>query len=216
MSLNPITKTAGDVATYVKRQFGDESGVQITDTDIWRWINSAQLEIIAKNAVIKALAKTDVVAGQADYDLSTLSIHQIESIHWNERMLVNVPFSEVERYLNSDTDDASGSPTVWWEWAGVITLYPKPQEDLTEGLRVYYSKMPLNVAIATDPLSVADKYFEAICSWVLSKAYELDEEFDQAANQRTFFSDRLAEQNGEEREAAHMTYPVIGDSGGDW
>ena len=42
MTYLPTTKTALDVANYVKRQFGDESGTQMTDADIWRWIDSAQ------------------------------------------------------------------------------------------------------------------------------------------------------------------------------
>ena len=41
------TKTVSDIATDVKRTFGDEAGVQVNDTDIARWINSAQIEIVS-------------------------------------------------------------------------------------------------------------------------------------------------------------------------
>ncbi len=208
MSLNPITKTAGDIATYVKRQFGDESGVQITDADIFRWINAAQLEIVSRVAPIKAKATNDIVAGQSDYSLATLNIHQIESIHYNKLRLTNMPFAEAERLIISP-EQTSDTPSIWYEWAGVVTLWPTPSSSIVGGLTIYYTGTAVTVTVSTDPLSLPDKYFEAIVAWILSKAFELDEEFDASNNQRTFFNDRLSEQNGEESESAHMTYPTI-------
>jgi hypothetical protein len=69
--------------------------------------------------------------------------------------------------------------------------------------------MPTPIANGTTPLSLPDKYFEAIVSWIMAKAYELDEEFDQASNQRQFFDATVNDQNFEERTQQNMTYPVI-------
>ena len=44
-----MTLNIQDVANRVKRTFGDESGVQVTDDDIIRWVNDAQLEISRQN-----------------------------------------------------------------------------------------------------------------------------------------------------------------------
>lgn len=209
MSLNPITKTAADIATYVKRQFGDESGVQITDQDIYRWINAAQLQIVAKIAPIKGKAVTNIVSGQRIYPLTSLPIHQIESIHFDGNFLTPKSFAQAERDIIEWGDPETGGPGFWYEWAGEIYLWPIPNQNITDGLEIFYTKMPTAVVTGTDPLSIPDKFFEAIAAWVLMKAYELDEEFDQANNQRQFFTSQVDEQNGEESTSANSTYPVI-------
>lgn len=208
MTLNQITYTALDVSKYVKRQFGDESGVQITDDDIWRWIDSAQLEIVSQIAPLQARGTTNIVAGQTSYDLAGLNIFAIESLHYDGRRLENISFQEAERKI-IDKESSDGIPAFWYEYAGEISFWPVPDQDITGGLVVYYAKNPTRVTTGSDFLSVPDKFFEAVVSWVLSKAYELDEEFDQASNQRTFFQNKILEQHGEEEQAAHATYPTI-------
>lgn len=211
MTLNPVTYTAADVSTYVKRQFGDESGVQVTDQDIWRWIDSAQVRIVADNQPLKAKATTDVIEGQKDYDLSSLSIHQIESLHYGGEYIEGTSFQEAERKVisGSDTFARTGKPVLWYEWAGQITFWPVPDVTIVNGIEVYYTKMPSKITAATTPLSVPDKFYEAICAWVLSKAYEMDEEFSQAQTQRDIFTSTLAGQMGEELTSENSTYPTI-------
>lgn len=210
MSLNPITKTANDVASYVKRQFGDESGTQMTDSDIWRWINSAQLEIIAQNQAIKAFATTAVVNGLESYDLSSLSAHQIESIHYNGYKLPGKTFSEAENYITTDVAfNETGTPEFWYLWGNLLYLWPVPNLDIVDGLKIYYTKMPTTVIDGTTALSLPDKYFEDICLWVMHKAYEMDEEFQQSNETLQRFTDRINGQSDEEYAAKHSTYQTI-------
>ncbi len=61
-----------DVITRVRRTFGDEAAVQVTDDDIIRWINDAQIEVIKHNE--GALQKSDLldlVANQSTYTMPT-------------------------------------------------------------------------------------------------------------------------------------------------
>lgn len=211
MSLNPITYTAGDIATYVKRQFGDESGVQITDADIWRWLDAAQIRIVAENQPLKSKAATDVVANQKSYNLAALSIHQIESIHYDGERLPGMSFAEAERKIITDNQsfNLTGDPFFWWEWAGEITFWPVPIRDIPNGIEVYFTKMPVKITSSTDSLSVPDKYFDALVAWIMSKAYELDEEFSQASEQKNFFLQTIGVQAGEEQESENSTYNTI-------
>lgn len=206
--ITPITKTAGDVASYVKRQFGDESGTQMTDTDIYRWINSAQLEIIAQIQAVKAESTTDVVSGQDRYDLTALSIHQIESLWYDGKRLASKTFSEAERII-ADSGLTTGTPQFWYQWASVVTLWPTPESSITDGLRIYYTKMPTSVDSPSDLLSLPDKHFESIVLWVMHKAFEMDEEFQQSAEVLERFGGRLMDQNEEEYFAKHATYQTI-------
>lgn len=211
MSLGTITKTAGDIATYVKRQFGDESGVQITDADIFRWINSGQLEACTSNKILKGKAITDLVAGQADYTLPTPAILYIESLHVNGSRLPHKSLPQTERDVTevSSPIETAAIPSFWYEWGNTVTLWPTPNTTYTDGLTIYYSKLPTDVSASGDLLSLPDQYFEALISWVLSKAYELDEDYQAAQNQRAYF-DRFLDRDGEEvKTAQQMTYPVI-------
>lgn len=207
MTLGVITKTVLDVATYVKRQFGDESGIQITDSDIFRWVNAGQLYIVQKNKLIKAKATANIVAGQKDYTLPSQNILQVESLHYNGKYLPNLPLAEFQTH-GVDINEA-GEPTLWYEWAGTISFWRVPEESITDGLTIFYSKLPTSVSTTSDLLSVPDQYFEAIVAWVLAKAYELDEDYEASNNQRALFSQFLDESNEQERTAQHMTYPVI-------
>lgn len=211
MGLNPTTYTVSDITTYVKRQFGDESGVQITDMDIFRWIDAAQIKIVTETQPLKARAQTNAVAGQKDYDLNDLKIHQIESLHYDGERIEPMSFVEAERKIIADNQSPrrTGKPVLWYEWAGIISLWPIPDSGITNGITVYYTKMPNKIVSTTDLLSVPDKYFEALVSWCMSKAYELDEEFGQATEARNYFLQTIGASSGEEMESANMTYPTI-------
>src|SRR5512138_1815684 len=62
----------GDIITRVRRTFGDEAAVQVTDDDVIRWINDAQIEVVKHNE--GALQKSDLidlVANQSTYTMPT-------------------------------------------------------------------------------------------------------------------------------------------------
>lgn len=210
MTLNPATKLAADVATFVKRQFGDESGTQITDADIWRWIDSAQLEITSQIQPIKAKSITNVVAAQKDYDLTGLNVHQVESLHFDGQILPGMAFSEIEHVVQaSGTFVDAGDPKYWYMWGNILSLWPVPATSITSGLEIYYTKMPTPITDGTSALSLPDKHFESILLWCMHKAHELDEEFGQSGEALSRFQARILDQNNEEYLAAHMTYQTI-------
>lgn len=214
MTLTPTTRTGLQVANYIKRQFGDEAGVQLTDADILGWINSGQLEICERNKVIKALSTTDVVADQADYTLTGLNVMQIESIHYNGGVLPGQEFAQAQKTINDATSGTGVTnvftdPVLWYLWANTITLWPTPAALITDGLKIYYTKMPVDLTDLTETLSIPDKYYNMLCYWVMSKAYELDEAFAEADAQLQYFERGLDSRNEEERTAQQVTYPTI-------
>src|SRR6266550_1929185 len=64
-----VSRIAADIKSAVVRQFGDESSVQITDADIFRWVNQGQLEICRKHRLLKGLKLSNLIAGQKDYTI---------------------------------------------------------------------------------------------------------------------------------------------------
>lgn len=210
MSYAPPTRTVADVATVVKRMFGDESGVQMTDTDIIRWVNEAQSEINSKNKVLKKRASLAATAGQGSYILpSNYRIRQIEGVHFNGSPLKPLTFAQAEQEIMMVDPklDQIGVPDNWFEWAGEITLWPKPET--TDMITVYFTEEPAQLTQTSDTLSLPDKYFNAIRDYVLSQAYEMDESMDVALRKQEQFGNSVLEMSEEERTAQNMTFQSI-------
>lgn len=210
MTLNITSKTVQDVASTVKRQFGDESGVQVTDSDIYRWVNDGQKEIVTKNKVIKGKATIVAVPGQSDYTLPEANIAAIESIHWAGIPIVGVAYPEVEKYILGHPtlfEGGTGTPAMWYEWAGTVTFWPTPAA--ADQITLLYTRMPDHVSSLTDLLSVPDKYFNMLLKFVLAQAYEMDEDWEASNFKTQQFTDDLNTTADDERSTQNMTYPVI-------
>lgn len=210
MSLRPSTKTFNDLLQDIKRSFGDEAGVQLDNTDVQRWANSAQMEIVNSNKAIKAKSTLPTVIGTSTYTFPSIKIQQIESLHYDNVRLENLAFAEAERYIISQdpNQEESGTPVIWYEWDGELTVWPKP--DAVKNLTLYYTAYPEALTGGTSELlSVPDKFYNAVVDFCLMKAYEMDEDMQasQMAEQR--FRAALENQMEDERQAQHMTYPVI-------
>jgi hypothetical protein len=211
MALHTASKTVQNVATDVRRTFGDEASVQVTDADIIRWTNSAQQEINLANKVLRAAATADVTGGDSTYTLDPLKIVSIVSIHYNGAKLEARTFQDAEEYImkNDPQKLVSSDPVLWYEWAGIINLYPVPQADAPQSLIIYYIAEPPTLASLSDPLVVPDTYYENVLQFVLSKAYELDEDSPQASYKLGQFSSRLTELADQEDANQLATYPRI-------
>ena len=210
MTIGPTTKTVQNVIDHVKRQFGDESGVQVTDADIIRWINTGQVEILNKNPILKARAATSTVSGQYEYTLPT-DILRIQSIMYNGSPIRYMSFQEAQEYVvnNDPLRTKSGSPTVWFEWAGALNLFPTPDVSSDDALVIYYVKVPTAVTTGTDLLSVPDTYYNAMLHYVMEQAYEQDDDWTASGNKSSQFESSVLTLANEENYSNMNTYPTI-------
>lgn len=209
MSYSPPTRLVSEVMTAVKRQFGDESGVQLEDSDIIRWINDAQDVIVAKTKVLKAKSSIAATANQASYTFPSENIYQIESIHYNGMRIPNMSFPEAEEYIFASDPlvEATGNPALWYEWAGTFTFWPMPDD--TKSIDLYYTKRPTKVTASTDLLSLPDRYYQDVVRYVLQQAYEMDEDLGNAQAKGAQFEQSINEFSEENRTAQNMTYSTI-------
>lgn len=210
MALAPITKKAQDVYNYVSRIFGDEAAVQVTSADVLTWINMGQREIILQNPAIKATASIDLLANVTAYDPAALDILQIQSIWVNGMPIEHKTFQEAEQYIISqDTkNQARGTPVLWYDWAGSIYVYPAPDNNYVAGLTVFYLKNPAQITALSDTLTVPDQFFNALCQYVMSQAYELDEDSQNSQFKLGQFQQGLDRQ-ADEQESQRAYYPTV-------
>jgi hypothetical protein len=208
MAYSPSTRIVQDVIRNVQRSFGDESGVQLQNADIFMWVNDACDEIVKRNRINKAKSSSSSISGQADYSFSTLSIMQVEAIHFGGQRIPNMSFAEAEeQVIGRDSVPMQGTPVCWYEWAGTFSFYPVP--DSVAVIDIYYTAQPTRVVATTDLLPLPDKYYTDIVNYVLLKAYEMDEDPQMSQLKGQQFDASLAAMGEEEREAQNMTYPTI-------
>lgn len=211
MSYNDPTKTLADVGAMVKRMFGDESGVQLIDSDILTWTNQAQQEIASSTKVLKAKATTAITAGTSTYALSGLTptILQVESLLVDGRRIGNMSVAQAEESISQSDPlaEETGFPAFWYEWAGEITFWPVPAQDATMTIR--YTANPSTLVNQTDLLSIPDDYFTDVVNFVLKQAYEMDENETMMSLKGREFESSMQELTDEERTAQNMTYETI-------
>lgn len=195
LGYTPSTKTVQDVWATVSRTFGDESGVQLAQADVIRWTNDAQDSVVNKNRILKARAFSWSIVGQAEYQYPSENIEQVESLWYDGQVLKGLSFTQAEQALVGIDRDTPGYPEWWTEWGGAFMLYPVPND--ARQIVLFYTERPAPVATMSDPLSVPDKYFQAVVQYALQQAYEMDEDWaaSQAKGQQF---DRLTDALGEE------------------
>jgi hypothetical protein len=211
MPIRPSTRPVSDILTAVKRQFGDEAAIQITDDDIIRWVNNAQLEILSTNKLYKAKANTDLVAGTYEYLFPDVPILDVQAIWVNNLKIEYRSFQDWEEYVNKEDPYkiAQGEPKIWTEWAGSFIFWPTPNTSSTGGIAIYYTKGPAIINTVSDELSVPDLYYNRVVEYCLAQAYELDEDYQASGMKLDQFTQGVALLANDENNTYVDVYPRV-------
>ena len=179
----------GDVKTRVKRQFGDESGVQITDEDITRWANDCIQYIVTENeGLLEKIDVVDLVAGQQDYTPPT-DLLTLKAVHIKPREdalsythIQGYDLQKFDAYVDGwdGTFYGPGTPYVYTIYAELLKIFPIPDSSAIGGLKFFYNRKPVLLAETDDSieLDLPPNYHNAVVSYCLQQAYELDENMD--------------------------------------
>jgi hypothetical protein len=213
MPVERISKTANDVITAVKRQFGDSSGTQVNNAHIFAWTNDAMREIIKENPELrKDMVQVNTTAGTATYPLLTHvpDMMVVHSIMYKGTVLRNMSFVEAQEYIirGQASEQLQAEPIIWYEYAGTITLWPVPSTSQALGLTIFYSSSPDEVDAAGDPLGVPDAYFNAVVSYCMWKAYEMDDSFSQGEVMMRQFYESITRLSNRQQ-AKDDRYPTV-------
>jgi hypothetical protein len=184
MPAEEFSYTGDDVAFRVRSSFGDFSGAQLNDAAILSWINDGQREIVNSNTLLRATKYSNIVAGQQDYTFPEDKVLAIEAVYIEGYPIDNVsPQAAREYILKLDPTKilTADRPEIWYERAGVITFYPVPQKNITNGLKLEYVKMPSNLTALNNALSIPDRYFNELVNYTISQALEADENYEAAS-----------------------------------
>lgn len=215
----PTTFQGLALASDLRRLFGDQDSVQLQDADIVNWINAGYRDITAQNPILQMTVTHDVTAGTSAVSYPADRVQYIQAIYFNNIPLIALSYAEAQEYIakNARLSDTASAPTIWWEWAQTIQLYPIPNATTTNGaLKMDYLAIPVPMNTLYDNLSLPDRYYNTLLEYVLMKANTMDENWlgidaHQQAYQQGVM--QLAEQ---ENKPGNSTYKTVTVLDADW
>lgn len=212
-----MSLTVADIKTRVKRRFGDEAGVQLTDTDIVQFINDSQLEVVKRNeSLLEKTATANATSGVQEYTLP-VDLLIFKFLMWKGsgdtayRKLKGLSTAEFNEYIDGWDGDNSNQavPCVFTMHAGKFLVYPIPQDTIANAFKIYYNRTPVDVALDTDVPDLPILYHTVLVDMVLKLAYEMDEDWEAATNKSSETSKDMDYLRGREDWKQQETYPFI-------
>ena len=206
-----------EILTRVKRQFGDESGVQVTDEDIIRWINEGQRQIVMQNeGLLETTATANAVVNQQEYVIpATALILRSVSYQSPDDMsyykLEGLSMPQLDAYIDGWDGDAfsTGTPLVYTIFGGNILLFPIPDRSATNAIKIYFNRTPVDVVTGADIPDLPLLYHDSLVKSCLQMAYELDENWDGAKEKAIQLDADVALLRGRDAWKKQDTYPIM-------
>ncbi len=207
----------GDLKTQVKRIFGDESEVQLTNADIVRWANNAQVHFVMNNeGILEVPSFASALAGIQEYTLPT-DLLVLDSVSFKASgqssffTLTGRSLKEFDEYLNGwdGSQYGTGTPVYFHKYANKLRLFPIPDIDGTNNIKIYYRKRPVALVNDTDIPEVPEEYHNAIVSYILEQAYFMDEDYEASQLASNKVTSDLNTNSERENWRHQKYYPVI-------
>lgn len=207
------------IALRVKRQFGDESGVQVTDTDVMMWLNDAIREAVIQNNSINIKRKTvAALAGQVLCKLpdpeNLVGVRSIQyrgdsnSPYISLEYLPPTAFDQLFPDWNSGT--STGSPCFYTSAStSQFKVFPAPAVNDGLGFSVEYNSFFCEVEDLTVAMDISARYYQYLVEYCLMKAYEMDENWEAADRKASFIQSTLNVLSSDDGNQHQATYPVI-------
>lgn len=207
-----------EILTEVKRLFGDESGVQITDTDIIRWVNRAQREIVRQNEdLLQSTGLASTIAGTNEYSFPVDYLN-LKALHYKPagqtsfyalRGLSKTDFDMRIGGLGSGSSYMENEPIYFTVYGGKFYLYPTPAVSGSSDLKLFYSKKPATVSSGLDTPELPELYHDTLVELCLQYAYEVDEDVEAAESRASKANADMMILRDRDSWSARDTYPTI-------
>jgi hypothetical protein len=152
--------------TTIKRQFGDEYDVIITDIDIYAWIHDAELDIIrntsANNFTINVATSAFPTSVPDSVNIRRLSV--------NGKALQFISKEELDLLHLADTQ--TGTPSYWYKSNKQVFVYPADTAS-TQQIQVTYNKVPSTMTglPTANSFTVPEVYHEDVIKYCLARAH---------------------------------------------
>lgn len=181
--------TQAQAIASVRSRLDEPTSTYWSDTDVRRWINEIALDMARRTESLRGTYSQAAVAGTAAYTpafTSTTNMYRIYSIEFIPTgSTLTYPLEYRDR--NGATEvwgimqGTQGTPAIWTSWGAPpsisIQVYPSPSMSGT--LKLYYYRLPTQLAIASDTdqntvVDIVDGWEDVLIDGVEYKAKRRD------------------------------------------
>lgn len=199
-----------DVINRVRTSAGDMSALQFTNDQVLAWINDGIRECAVDNNLLQKRGSQNSVVGQGDYALPSdiLKLHSIKYDNEKLRFLTLEEFDQYYSGVGTSTTDV-GTPQVAYVWAGVLKLFPVPQ-DVKQIIIDYLYDAPVHLIanIATDEVGLPVGYHSRIVDYCLAQVAQQDDDIERYLAKMQEFKTGV-QQLKDQPESTYDLYPSI-------
>lgn len=214
-----VFATGNQIFARVKRQFGDEAGVQVTADDLIMWLNDAMREAVIQNGSVNLKRVTIAsVAGDNTYTFPNAadiaSIHSVQYRDSSSAPYVTLQFASNyqmdELFPGSQGSLVTGTPLFYTtDAAGDFKVYPSPSMSEAAGFSVVYNSFFTEIDDLVETMTLSPRYYQYLLEYCLMKAYEMDENWEAADRKATFIQSTLNVLSSGDNDLNTSQYPVI-------
>jgi hypothetical protein len=167
-----------DVVRRVRETAGDVAVLQFSNATLTDWINDAIRACVEENSLLQARATSNTVVGQQDYTLPT-DMFKIHSVYMDSAKIPVLTLSEWED--NNYHRDLTGTPKACLVYAGVLSLYPKP--DAVLPMVINYTQEATEITYVAEPeawtpdtISIPEAFHSRIVTYCLAQVAMQDDD----------------------------------------
>lgn len=198
-----------EITKRIQKQFGDESGAEITPEDILSYINDGQVDIARHTGCLQDAVETDAIAGQRAYALPP-NFLGIRRLTYNGKKVSQIALEDLDEIAsNRDVNNPTGEPSHFYIWANEINFYPIPDVSAVGNIDIFYTKLPEPLLGDLDVPEIPVSFHEDLVRYGLSRAKELDEETQDSQLIWGEYKDRVNFSKSEHEVPDNSSYPSV-------
>lgn len=199
-----------ELIRVVKNEFGDEASVVIDDTDIIRWANDGQLEIVRRTDSLETNSVVPTVIDQTSYVLA--SALKINRVTYDGAGLVKISKAQLNKWYpdRGTTGYGNGTPNVVAVFGNKIEVYPKPAA--VKNLTIFYVPKPTPLSSPGNlVLDIPEEMHDDLVQYCLRRAFEQNGDWQAASIKDQKFGAQTAESMAQFSWNDADSYPVVQD-----
>lgn len=212
-----MTYTVSDVFTRIQRTFGDEASIQVSESDIIRWINDAQNEAVQQSEGLLMKEGTIAsVANQKEYDLPTdcFTLHHVMYKDTPTAAYYTLKWSALPE-LNNFADGWDGSSIISYPMiysstrAGKLFLFPEPEASVANGIKLIYARYATDLVNSGSTIDLPQYLHNYVVRYCMMEAYKMDEDWEAVDRMASQVQSDLDFNNNREFWFGRETYPTL-------
>jgi hypothetical protein len=197
-----------------------------TDAELLGWINRAESDFVNRTRILEDKDFTSTQLGVNQYPLPSncLSVRAVmvniatagQNANW-----VRIKPSNLEKFMQETPNflavetDQQNDPRAYMIWGRTFFLFPVPKVDGSSNVVLFYKAKPIPLTTVGQSLNLDDSLREAVIAFVLSKAWQKENEDEKKMEQAQIYEGYVRQglrwqkkQSGDQRNRLDISSPT--------